>query len=171
GNDVIESRLSIGKRSSLIEDHSTAPGDLLQHRGVLDDDAALRSQRNSADDGDRNSQQQRARRSDDHHGQKPEWVAAVRPRKRRDPEREGCVPGPQAIGHAPQAWPLLLGFLHDTHNAGVSRINWKLLSSDGETAIAVNCTGEYFGAEGLRDHVGLTCQIWLIHRAIASCDN
>src|SRR4051812_48705583 len=149
GNNLVESRLSVGERPRLIENHSTAAGYLLQHRRILNDDAALRSQRNSADNGDGNSQQQRARRSYDHHGQKPEWVAGIKPRKRRDPERERCVPGPQAIGHAPQAWPLLLGLLHDPHDAGVSRINWQLLSSDREPAIAVNCTGEYFGTEGL----------------------
>src|ERR1700680_3769387 len=75
-HNLCEDRSAIGGVSGLVKDECAAAIQLFQRCGILDHDAALGGERDSADDRDRNRDQQWTRSSDDQHSKKSSLSAA-----------------------------------------------------------------------------------------------
>ena len=168
--DLRDHRPAVGQRSGLVEHDRLYPADFLEHRRILDDDAALRRQRDRADDGHRHADEQRARRRDDDDRQEARRVARYHPAQDAERERHQRVPPSEAVGHAAHRRPIGLRLAQHADDLGVPRIDRGLLRAHGQGGLTVDRAGDDRRTLRLLHHVRLAGQVGLVHRAIAVDD-
>ena len=145
-NTIGQRGFPVRQRAGLVEDDRAAAVDALQHRRIANDDAALRRERDGADDGHRNADEQRTRRRHDEHGQESHRLAAPHPGRNGERERDWRVPRTQLITESAELRTPLLRVTHDVHDAGVARINRQPARPQRQRVLAVDGAGEHLGS-------------------------
>src|ERR1700680_1816281 len=94
-NDSCKPRPSISQSSRFVENEGSARINLLQHGGILDDDAASSGKRYPSDNRDRYGDQQRTRGRDDQHSEESVNFSTQEPARNCNTDCQWRVPAPQ----------------------------------------------------------------------------
>ena len=120
--DLGQGRLAVGERARLVEDHRARRAEALEHRGILDDDAVARRERDRADDRHGHADEQRAGSRDHDDGEEPVRIAADDPAGDREHERDDGVAGTESIGETTHRRALPLGTLEHADDLRIAAV-------------------------------------------------
>jgi len=109
GDDPIDRRAAAGQRPRLVEQHGAGGRALLERPAALEHDPALGRPRQPRHERDRRGQDERARRGHDQHRERADLLAAQRPRRAGEPERDRQEDERVAVGHARERRALARG--------------------------------------------------------------